>query len=56
MSKHKEHCIDILKKHGPLLSSEFVKLLVENTGVKEDYARQIILRLKNKWSFQVRIL
>lgn len=51
MSKYKESCIDILKKHGPLLSIEFNKFLVEKTGVTPNNARQIILRLKDKKEF-----
>lgn len=46
MAKYEEYCIEILKKHGPLLGSELNQFLVEKAGVTKNNARQIIRRLK----------
>ena len=51
MSKYEEYCIEILKKHGPLLGSELNQYLVEKAGVTKNNARQIILRLKIQETF-----
>ncbi|HDR3493166.1 TPA: hypothetical protein QCN73_004708 [Bacillus wiedmannii] len=50
-TKYKNACIDILKINGPLLGSEFSKLLIEKFGVSPTNARQIILRLKKQGEF-----
>ncbi|WP_079524981.1 MULTISPECIES: hypothetical protein [Halobacillus] len=49
--KYKDSCIQILKEKGPLLGSEFRKILVERQGIKEGNARAIINRLKNSGEF-----
>ena len=43
---HIETCVTILKEKGPLLGSELAKELISVSGIKPNYARQVIRRAR----------
>lgn len=50
-TKYQQFCINLLKKHGPMLGSELSAKLQRELQISSDYARKIIQRASHKGLF-----